>query len=184
MTAKPAVRDVMLALVPNLRAFALSLTHDVNHADDLVQETLLRAWAALDRFEPGTNMKAWLFVILRNCVLKSHRKRRRWIEDPDGLYAERLQTAPDQHLRLDIQDTLQALEQLRPERREVLILTAAEGLSYEEAARICGIPEGTVKSRLARARADLARLLAIEGAEDLSPDRVMQAALRGAICEL
>jgi len=174
----------MLALVPNLRAFALSLTHDVNHADDLVQETLLRAWAALDRFEPGTNMKAWLFVILRNCVLKGHRKRRRWIEDPDGLYAERLQTAPDQHLRLEVQDMLKALEKLRPERREVLILTAAEGLSYEETARICGIAQGTVKSRLARARADLARLLAIEGAEDLGPDRVMQAALRGAICEL
>jgi RNA polymerase sigma-70 factor, ECF subfamily len=96
---------------------------------------------------------------------------------------KRLQTAPDQHLRLDIQDTLKALEKLRPEHREVLILTAAEGLSYEETARICGVPEGTVKSRLARARADLARLLAIEGAEDLGPDRVMQAALQGAICE-
>jgi len=173
----------MLALVPKLRAFALSLTHDANHADDLVQETILRAWAALDRFEPGTNMKAWLFVILRNCVLKGHRKRRPWIDDPDGLYAERLQTAPDQHLRLDVQDMLKALEKLRPERREVLILTAAEGLSYEEAARICGVPEGTVKSRLARARTHLARLLTIEGAEDLGPDRVMQAALQGAIWE-
>ena len=184
MTAPPAVRDTMLAAVPSLRAFAISLTHDVHHADDLVQETLLSAWAALDRFEPGTNMKAWLFVILRNCVLKGHRKRRRCVEDRDGLYAERLQTAPDQHLRLEVQDMLKALEKLRPERREVLILTAAEGLSYEEAARICGIPAGTVKSRLARARADLARLLAIESAEDLGPDRVMQAALQGAICEL
>jgi len=85
-------------------------------------------------------------------------------------------------VRLDIQYTLQALEKLRPERREVLILTAAEGLSYEETARICGIPAGTVKSRLAWA--DLARLLTIEGAEDLDPDRVMRAALKGANCEL
>src|SRR3954470_7587527 len=129
-------------------------------------------------------MKAWLFVILRNCILKGHRKRRRWIEDSDGLYAERLQTAPDQQVRLDVQDMFRALEKLRPAHREVLILTAAEGLSYEEAARICGIPEGTVKSRLARARAHLARLLAIEGAEDLGPDRVMRAALQGAVCEL
>src|SRR3954452_17397222 len=173
----------MLAAVPGLRAFAVSLTHDSQHADDLVQETLLSAWAARDQFQPGTNMKAWLFVILRNCVLKSHRKRRRWIEDPDGLYAERLQTAPDQHVRLEVRDLLKALEKLRPERREVLILTAAEGLSYEETARICGIPAGTVKSRLARARADSARLLVIEGAEDLGPDRVMQAALQGAVCE-
>ena len=69
----------MLALVPNLRAFALSLTRDVNHADDLVQETLLRAWAALDRFEPGSNIKAWLFVILRHCAMKSHSRRTRCV---------------------------------------------------------------------------------------------------------
>ena len=103
------------------------------------------------------------------------------MEDPDGSYVERLQTAPDQHLRLDIQDTLKALEKLRPERREALILIAAEGLSCEEVAQISGIPAGTVRSRVARARADLARLLAIEGADDLSPDRMMQAALHGAI---
>src|SRR4051812_37392860 len=97
---------------------------------------------------------------------------------------KRLQTAPDQHLRLDIQDTLKALEKLRPERREALILIAAEGLSCEEVARIWGVPAGTVRSRVARARADLARLLAIEDAEDLSPDRMMQAALHGAILEV
>ena len=74
----------MLALVPNLRAFALSLTHDVNHADDLVQETLLRAWAALDRFEPGSNMKAWLFTILRHCAMKAHSRRARCVEDRTG----------------------------------------------------------------------------------------------------
>jgi RNA polymerase sigma-70 factor, ECF subfamily len=184
VTAKPAVRDAMLALVPNLRAFALSLTRDVNHADDLVQETILRAWAALDRFEPGSNMKAWLFTILRHCAMKAHSRRSRCVEDPDGSYVERLQTAPDQHLRLDIQDTLKALEKLRPERREALILVAAEGLSCEEVAQISGIPAGTVRSRVARARADLARLLAIEDVEDLGPDRMMQAALQGSIQRL
>ena len=126
-------------------------------------------------------MKAWLFTILRHCAMKAHSRRARCVGYPDGSYAERLQTAPDQHLRLDIQDTLKALEKLRPERREALILIAAEGLSCEEVAQISGIPAGTVRSRVARARADLARLLAIDDVEDLSPDRMMQAALQGSI---
>jgi RNA polymerase sigma-70 factor, ECF subfamily len=91
------VRDVMLAAVPSLRAFAISLCGNVDRADDLVQETLLRAWANLDSFEPGTNMSAWLFTILRNLFRSEYRKRRREVEDADGFYAESLTSLPDQN---------------------------------------------------------------------------------------
>src|SRR6202167_5962274 len=96
------VRDVMLAAVPSLRAFAISLCGNVDRADDLVQEALLRAWANLDSFEPGTNMSAWLFTILRNLFRSEYRKRRREVPDGDGTYAESLTTLPEQSSRLEI----------------------------------------------------------------------------------
>jgi len=92
----------MLAALPNLRAFALSLTHNVTYADDLVQDTILRAWANLDRFEAGTNLQAWLFTILRNGFYSQHRKKRRHVEDPDGFFAGRLRTAPEQNAKCDV----------------------------------------------------------------------------------
>ena len=94
MTASPETREAMLAALPSLRAFALSLCHNPDRADDLVQDTILRAWANLDRFEAGTNLNAWLFTILRNGFYGQHRKKRREVEDPDGSYAGRLRTAP------------------------------------------------------------------------------------------
>ena len=103
----------MLAALPSLRAFALSLTHNVTYADDLVQDTILRAWANLDRFEVGTNLNAWLFTILRNGFCSQHRKKRREVEDPDGFFAGRLRTAPEQNATCDVQDMLKALGSLR-----------------------------------------------------------------------
>jgi RNA polymerase sigma factor (sigma-70 family) len=119
------VRDVMLAAVPSLRAFAISLTGNVDRADDLVQETLLRAWANLDSFEPGTNMPAWLFTILRNLFRSEYRKRRREVEDVDGSYAESLTSLPNQIDHLEAEDFRKALQELPAEQRESLILVGA-----------------------------------------------------------
>jgi RNA polymerase sigma-70 factor (ECF subfamily) len=181
VTPSAEVRDAMLAALPNLRAFALSLCHNTDRADDLVQDTILRAWANLDRFEAGTNLNAWLFTILRNGFYSQHRKKRREVEDPDGFFAGRLRTAPEQPARCDVQDMLKALAKLPVEHREALLLIVAEGLSYEEAARVCGVPVGTIKSRTFRARAGLARLLAVEDAETFGVDQVTQAALQSPI---
>src|SRR3954468_6648790 len=129
MTASPEVREAMLAALPNLRAFALSLCHNTDRADDLVQDTILRAWKNIDRFEVGTNLNAWLFTILRNGFYSQHRKKRREVEDPDGSYAARLRTAPEQTTKCDVQDLRAALARLSPQHREALLLIVAEGLS-------------------------------------------------------
>jgi RNA polymerase sigma-70 factor (ECF subfamily) len=179
MTATPDVREAMLAAVPSLRAFAFTLTHSVDQTDDLVQEAILRAWANLDRFEPDTNLHAWLFTILRNAFYSQHRKTRRELEDPDGHHAGRLWTPPEQQARCDFADMLKALSKLPVEHREALILIAAEGLSYEEAAQVCGVPLGTMKSRAHRARQRLAALLGSDDAQDPTPGRVLEAALQG-----
>src|SRR5436309_4688128 len=175
MTAPDDVRGAMLAAVPNLRAFAVSLCGDVDRANDLVQETLLRAWSHLESFEPGTNMSAWLFTILRNHFRTEYRKRRREVEDVDGGYAERL-TAPEaQTGHIEFGELRKALLQLPPDQREALILIGASGFSYEEAAHICDCAVGTIKSRVNRARAKLADLLSIEGSEDFGPDQSTRA---------
>jgi RNA polymerase sigma-70 factor (ECF subfamily) len=180
VTASPEVRDAMLAAIPSLRAFAISLTYNVDAADDLVQDTIVRAWAAIDRFEPGTNLNAWLFTILRNSFFSQFRKARRQVEDADGSYAARLRAPPEQHGKCDVQDMLGALTKVPVDQREALLLIVAEGLSYEEAAQVCGVATGTIKSRVARARERLAKLLVLEKADDLGPDRVTQAALQTA----
>jgi RNA polymerase sigma-70 factor, ECF subfamily len=175
------VRDVMLAAVPSLRAFAISLCGNVDRADDLVQEALLRAWANLDSFEPGTNMSAWLFTILRNLFRSEYRKRRREVEDVDGSYAESLTTLPEQNSRLEVEEFREALKMLPAEQRESLILVGASGFSYEEAAQICGCAVGTIKSRVNRARSRLAAILAIESANDFGPDRETRAVVNTAV---
>ena len=181
MTASPEVREAMLAALPSLRAFAMSLTHNVTSADDLVQDAILRAWKNLDRFEAGTNLQAWLFTILRNGFYSQHRKKRREVEDPDGSYAARLWAPPEQPATCDVRDMLTALAKLRVEHREALLLIVAEGLSYEDAARVCGVPVGTMKSRVNRARVRLAQLLAVEDTENFGVDQVTQAALQTAL---
>jgi RNA polymerase sigma-70 factor (ECF subfamily) len=179
MTPEPALRDALLAAVPSLRAFAISLCGQIDRADDLVQDTLLRALTNIDRFERGTNLNAWLFTILRNLFHSEYRKRRREVEDADGSYASRLKAQPEQGSRLDFEDFRTALEKLPNDQREALLLVGASGFSYEEAAMICGCAVGTIKSRVNRARSRLAGLLAVDGAEDLGPDRMTRAALQG-----
>lgn len=177
MAAECSVRQEMLSAIPHLRAFAISLTGSIDQADDLVQIALMRGLENLDKFQPGTSMRAWLFTILRNHYYTELRKRRREVQDPDGAMAQRLAVIPEQGSRLDFSDMQAALAKLSIEQREALLLVAAEGVSYEEAARICGINLGTLKSRVNRARARLVELLAINSEEDLGPDRLVRAAL-------
>jgi RNA polymerase sigma-70 factor, ECF subfamily len=177
MTREAPFRDEMLAALPSLRAFAISLTNDPVRADDLIQDTILRAWANSHRFEPGTNLHAWLFTILRNLFHSEWRRRKREVEDVDGGYAATLTTLPDQEDHLDVEDFRVALAKLRVEQREALLLVAAQGMSYEDAAGICGVAVGTIKSRVNRARHRLAELLGLDGDPELGPDNVTKAAL-------
>jgi RNA polymerase sigma-70 factor, ECF subfamily len=169
------VREAMLEAVPSLRAFAISLCGNVDRADDLVQETLLRAWANMGSFQPGTNMSAWLFTILRNLFRSEYRKRRREVEDVDGSYADTLTSLPEQNSRLEIVEFRKALKLLPSEQRESLILVGASGFSYEEAAQICGCAVGTIKSRVNRARTRLAEILSIDSVGGFGPDRQTRA---------
>jgi RNA polymerase sigma-70 factor (ECF subfamily) len=176
MTAGPDLRGGILEIIPELRAFAISLTGDVDQADDLVQEAIVKALANLGQFMPGTSMRAWLFTILRNEFYTLHRKRRREVQDPDGLLAARLATAPAQDRHLDLEDLRDALLWLPDEQREAVLLVAG-GMTYEEAARICGTAVGTIKSRVNRGRRSLAEFLGIVDPEDIGADRVMKAAM-------
>lgn len=162
--------EPLISAVPNLRAFAISLCGDVDRADDLVQETLVKAWNSLASFEQGTNLKAWLFTILRNTYFSECRKLRREVKDPDGELAAKLSVRPEQHGHMDLFDFNVALAKLSDDQREALVLVGAEGFSYEEVASICGCAVGTVKSRVNRARVRLADLLRIEGAADFGPE--------------
>ena len=134
MAMDDSVRKAVLSAVPSLRAFAISLCGNVDRADDLVQETLLRALANIDSFQPGTNMSAWLFTILRNHFRSEYRKRRREVEDSDGHHAESLKSQPDQYGHVEFREFREALAQLPSDQREALILVGASGFSYEEAA--------------------------------------------------
>ena len=165
----PTLRDTMLAAVPSLRAFGISLCGNVDRADDLVQETLLRALANIKSFQPGTNMSAWLFTILRNLFRSEYRKRRREVEDADGSYAETLKSQPEQTSRVEFEEFRVALNKLPEDQREALILVGASGFSYEEAAEICGCAVGTIKSRVNRARTRLSTLLSIDTRGRLRP---------------
>jgi RNA polymerase sigma-70 factor, ECF subfamily len=157
-------KDELLSEIRNLRAFAISLSGSVSLADDLVQESLLRAWANSEKFQPGTSLRAWLFTILRNIYYSNYRKRAREVQDSDGLYARRLTIPGDQESHLDLEDFRQAMTKLPAEQREVLTLIGASGLSYEEAAVVCQVGIGTIKSRLSRARAKLVELLELDEA--------------------
>src|SRR5882757_5414832 len=177
MGLRKNVREAMLEAVPSLRAFAISLCGNVDRADDLVQEALLRAWANMGSFQPGTNMSAWLFTILRNLFRSEYRKRRREVEDVDGSYADSLKSHPEQGSRLEFNEFKAALSKLPPDQREALILVGASGFSYEEAAGICECAVGTIKSRVNRARTRLSELLAIDSADEFGPDQSTRAVL-------
>ena len=229
MPLTDSLREDILASVPSLRAFAISLsgngdraddqpprqrtgpsdrhahagrrdagpqaaTHrgrrppaealrrgrpDRDRADDLVQETLLRALANIDSFQPGSNLAAWLFTILRNLFRSDYRKRRREVEDADGSYAKTLKTQPAQSAHLEFEEFRAALDKLPQDQREALILVGASGFSYEDAAAICGCAVGTIKSRVNRARSKLSALLYVDGAEDFGPDETVRAVIGG-----
>jgi RNA polymerase sigma-70 factor (ECF subfamily) len=167
MTAITALKTALLAELPSLRAFAISLTGSHDRADDLVQETVMKAWAAHASFTEGTSLRAWLFTIMRNTFFSQHRKARREVQDVDGEAAGRLVSVPTQHGHVDLADFRTALEQLAPDQREALILIGASGFSYEEAAEICGCAIGTMKSRVNRARQKLMQILSIDGLDDI-----------------
>jgi RNA polymerase sigma-70 factor (ECF subfamily) len=150
----------------SLRAFAVSLCGDRDRADDLVQETLFKAWNHLDSFKEGTNLKAWLFTILRNTYFSERRKRKREVEDADGKHAARLASRPAQLGHMEMRDFQDALSRLPDDQREALILVGAAGFSYEEAAEVSGCAVGTIKSRVNRARSRLAEMLELDEAED------------------
>ncbi|RSK30730.1 RNA polymerase sigma factor [Rhodovulum iodosum] len=174
-------RDELIEHLPAMRAFALSLTRNGATADDLVQDALVKAWDNLDKFEPGTNMRAWLFTILRNTYYSLHRKRKREVEDPDGVLASHLSEKPHHDGRLALEDFKTAFAELTDEQREALILVGAEGFSYEEAAATCGCAVGTIKSRVNRARARLAELMHLDDTDDLEmTDATTLAGLSGA----
>ena len=175
--APPSLHDELVQAIPNLRAFAMSLCGNAARADDLAQETLLKAWDKRASFEAGTNLKAWLFTILRNTFFSEQRKRQREVEDADGLLSARLAVPPEQLGHMHASDFMNALQQLPLDQREALILVGAEGFSYEDVAAISGCAVGTIKSRVNRARQRLIGILDMENATDFGTDRMSEAVL-------
>lgn len=160
-------REEIIGLIPTLRAFAWSLCHNSSDADDLVQEALIKAWTHQGQFEAGTNLRAWLFTILRNTYYTTVVRRRREVRDETGQYAATLQSAPTQDWTVAMRNLQTALNALPDEHREALVLVGAAGLTYEEAAEVCGCALGTIKSRVNRARARLLKLMAVSDASDV-----------------
>jgi RNA polymerase sigma-70 factor (ECF subfamily) len=177
MTISPSFRDLLIEAIPGLRAFGLSLTTRNDRADDLVQETLMKAWQHHDSFEPGTNMKAWLYTILRNEFYSQLRKRKREVEDSDGFYSGQVAVRAEQEGHLDMADLRSALALLPYDQREAIILVGASGFSYEEAAAICKVAIGTIKSRVSRARNKLSEIMKIGVDEGFGPDAHSDAVL-------
>ncbi|HEX2818279.1 MAG TPA: sigma-70 family RNA polymerase sigma factor [Phenylobacterium sp.] len=178
MSATLSWRDEVVGLIPALRAFAWSLSHNGSDADDLVQDTLIKAWTNRAKFEPGTNLRAWLFTILRNTYYTAMLRRRREVRDETGEIAGRLRTPATQDWSLAMRALQAALQKLPPEHREALILVGAAGLSYEEVAEICGCALGTIKSRVNRARARLLKIMDVEYATDLMALQIEPVAAR------
>ena len=155
----PDPREEILGHLPSLRAFALSLCRDATLADDLVQDTLLKAWQKFHLYEPGTQLRAWLFTILRNGFYSGLRKQGREVGDTDGALTEQLASKPHHDGHLALAELSAALDRLPAEQREALILVGALGFSVEEAAETCGCAPGTIKSRANRGRRAIAEML-------------------------
>ncbi|AQX31280.1 RNA polymerase sigma factor [Bartonella schoenbuchensis] len=170
MTGTKNFKQELLLILPALRAFAISLSGKHDKAEDLVQDTIMKAWAKQDSFEMGTNIKAWLFTILRNEFYSQMRKRGREVQDSDGLLSKNVAVHPAQYGSLDLQDFKKALDMLSADQKEAIILIGASGFSYEDAAVICDCAVGTIKSRVSRARNRLQELLKVDGESDYGPD--------------
>ncbi len=176
----PEDRDELISHLPALRAFAISLTRNRSRADDAVQEAVLKALTNFDKFERGSNMRAWLFTILRNAYYSSQRKYYREQEDVDGALAETMAVKPDHDGLLQFRDFVKAFDKLPDEQREVLVLVGASGFSYEETAAMTGVPIGTIKSRINRARARLAEDLGLyDGAIEITDKTTLAILNRG-----
>lgn len=160
-TARKDPRDEVVDHLPAMRAFAASLTRNSAAADDLVQDTIVKAWKNFDKFKEGTNLRAWLFTILRNTFYSDLRKKKREVEDVDGVMAGTLSEKPHHDGRLAFSDFEKFFAELPVEQREALVLVGASGMSYEEAAETCGVAIGTIKSRINRGRARLVELMEI-----------------------
>ncbi len=160
-------RDELVEHLPALRAFAISLTRNGAMADDMVQDTIVKAWTNIEKFEAGTNMRAWLFTILRNTYYSNRRKAKREVADIDGVFTENMAEKPAHDGRLQMRDFEVAFRKLPDEQRETLILVGASGFSYEEAADMCGVAVGTIKSRANRGRKRLAELLGLEEGQSM-----------------
>jgi RNA polymerase sigma-70 factor (ECF subfamily) len=161
------LRQDVLALIPSMRAFARSLCRNLSDADDLVQDTLLKALANFHQFSPGTNLRAWLFTILRNTYYTSIRRTRREVTDADPHSFDQPVSGPDQEWFATVRRLQSALTTLNAEQQEALLLVAAAGLTYEEAAVVCNCAVGTIKSRVNRARARLLEALGVTSADDV-----------------
>ncbi len=162
MTSSDEFRAQLISTIPGLRAFGLSLTARSDTADDLVQETLMKAWKHQESYEMGSNMRAWLYTILRNEFYSHLRKRKREVEDVDEAYSGRVSVSGEQDGHLDMADLRNALTKLPDDQREAIVLVGASGFSYEEAAEICKVAVGTIKSRVNRARTRLTLLLEMD----------------------
>ncbi len=155
-------REEIVEHLPALRAFAISLTRNGATADDMVQDTIVKAWTKFDKFRPGTNLRAWLFTILRNTYYSNRRKTRREVADVDGIFSGNMAEKPAHDGHLQMAEFRAAFAQLPDEQRETLILVGASGFSYEEAAEMCGVAVGTIKSRANRGRKRLAELMQLD----------------------
>lgn len=163
----PDPRDAIVDHLPAMRAFAMSLTRSSADADDLVHDAVVKAWTNMDKFAAGTNLRAWLFTILRNTFYSKRRKLKREVPDVDGVHAEARSEKPQHDGHLAMRDFEAAFRKLPVEQREALVLVGASGFSYEEAAETCGCAVGTIKSRVNRGRAALAELMHIGDEDDL-----------------
>jgi RNA polymerase sigma-70 factor (ECF subfamily) len=163
----PDPRDEIVTHLPAMRAFALSLCRNGSTADDLVQDTIVKAWKNIDKFKAGTNMRAWLFTILRNTFYSDRRKAKREVADVDGQMAATLSQKPDHDGRMAMNDFETQFAKLPSEQREALMLVGAMGFSYEEAAETCRVAVGTIKSRVNRGRVRLIELLGLSEDEEL-----------------
>lgn len=177
-----ALRTQVLEFLPAVRAFARSLTRNRTEADDLVQETLLKALSNMDKFDPGTNLRAWLFTILRNTYYTEIRKRRRENDGMAALAQQDSNIGPSQEWSATLTSLKDALALLPDDQREALVLVGAAGLSYEEAAEVCGCALGTIKSRVNRARAKLLVLMGADATADVvEGDAVAMSAARSSV---
>ena len=149
----------LITCVPHLRIFAMSLTRNRDHAEDLVQDTIVRALTAAHQFQADSNLKAWMFTILRNLHCDQYRKKQVPVQSLDDTPGYEPSIQPCQEVRLELGDLQSGLQRLSEKSRNALLLVSADGLTYQEAAELCNCAEGTIKSRVSRARRELQRIL-------------------------